>query len=100
MGCSGTRRDRSAVRSGKRRACEAVEHARRERVVVEVAPRGDRGGEGLEMDEERVRLRRGLRLVEKGRNFIGRWRRRGVTAVAGIGNDGWRRDSRVYITTF
>uniref|UniRef100_K3Z785 Uncharacterized protein n=1 Tax=Setaria italica TaxID=4555 RepID=K3Z785_SETIT len=54
------------------RAREAVEHACGERVVVEVARRGEergRGGdwgrEGLEMDEERVRFRRGLRLVEK-----------------------------------
>ena len=54
------------------RAREAVQHARRERVVVQVARRGEergRGGhgrrKGLEVEEERVRLRRGLWLVGK-----------------------------------
>jgi hypothetical protein len=59
--------ERSGRTSGKRRAREAVQHARGERVVVEVPRRGEergRGGdggrEGLEVDEERVRLGWGL----------------------------------------
>jgi hypothetical protein len=71
VGCSGTRSaERSGRTSGKRRAREAVQHARGERVVVEVPRRGEergRGGdggrEGLEVDEEGVRLGWGARLA-------------------------------------